>query len=66
MAEAIALGSPANCTGMTPSRRATTEAEAIAWLVDQVPELGPLLDEHLADNHDELLPYVAFAVPRRE
>ena len=44
---------------MPPTRRATTEAEAIAWLVEQVPELGPVLDEHVAYN-DELLSYVAF------
>jgi hypothetical protein len=44
---------------MTPAGRAASEAEAIAWLVDQVPELRPILDEHLADN-DELLSYVAF------
>jgi hypothetical protein len=42
-----------------PARRATTEAEAIAWLIDQVPELRPLVDEHIADN-DELLSYVVF------
>jgi len=44
---------------MTPTERATTEAEAIAWLVDQVPELRPLLDDHVAYN-DELLSYLAF------
>jgi hypothetical protein len=41
------------------TRRPATEAEAIAWLVDHVPELRPLLDEHIADN-EELLPYVVF------
>jgi hypothetical protein len=35
---------------MTPTGRATTEAEAIACLVDQVPELRPLLDEQIAYN----------------
>jgi hypothetical protein len=44
---------------MSESRRPANEAEAIAWLVERVPELRPLLDEHLADN-DELLPYVVF------
>jgi hypothetical protein len=44
---------------LSESRRPANEAEAIAWLVEQVPELRPLLDEHLADN-DELLPYVVF------
>lgn len=42
-----------------PQRRPTNEAEAIEWIVDQVPELRPLLDEHVA-YHDELLPYVVF------
>jgi hypothetical protein len=41
------------------AERPATEADAIAWLVAQVPELRALLDEHLADN-DELLPYVVF------
>jgi len=36
-----------------------TEADTIAWLVSEVPELGALLDEHLADM-GELLPYVVF------
>jgi hypothetical protein len=44
---------------MPVSRRPSNEAEAIAWLVEQVPELRSLLDEHLADN-GELLPYVVF------
>jgi hypothetical protein len=44
---------------MPPISRPTTEAEAISWLVDRVPELGQLLDEHVAFN-DELLPYVVF------
>jgi hypothetical protein len=42
------------------AKRPATEAKAIAWLVAEVPELRPLLDEHLEDNDDELLPYVAF------
>ena len=41
------------------TERPTTEADAIAWLVGEVPELGPLLDEHLEDM-DELLPYLVF------
>lgn len=41
------------------ARHPPTEAEAIAWLVDQVPELRPAFDEHLKD-HDEVLPYVVF------
>ena len=44
---------------MSLARRPTSEAEAIAWLVDQSPELRPLLDEHIADN-EELLAYVVF------
>lgn len=40
----------------------TTEAEAIAWLVDRVPELAPLLAAHLDDNDDELLPYLVFEI----
>jgi hypothetical protein len=36
-----------------------SEADAIGWLVSEVPELQPLLDEHLADN-GELLPYLVF------
>lgn len=43
-----------------PPDRPTTEAEAIAWLVQEVPELRPLLDEHLADNDEELLSYLVF------
>jgi hypothetical protein len=42
-----------------PLERPASEAGAIAWLVDQVPELRPLLDEHLA-YYEELLPYVVF------
>jgi hypothetical protein len=42
-----------------PVQRPSNEAEAIAWLVDQVPELRPLLDEHVAYN-EELLAYVVF------
>jgi hypothetical protein len=44
---------------MTPTDRPATEPDAIVWLVDQVPELRPLLQEHLATN-EELLPYVVF------
>jgi hypothetical protein len=44
---------------MAEVRRPTNEAEAIAWLVERVPELRPLLDEHVRDM-DELLPYVVF------
>jgi hypothetical protein len=39
--------------------RPLDESEAIASLVEKVPELRPLLDQHVADN-DELLPYVVF------
>jgi hypothetical protein len=39
--------------------RPETEADAISWLVVEVPELRPLLDEHLRAN-SELLPYVVF------
>ena len=42
-----------------PMKRPTSEDEAIGWLVDQVPELRPLLDEHLA-HYAELLPYFVF------
>jgi hypothetical protein len=41
------------------AKRPATEADAINWLVAEVPELGPLLNEHLADN-GELLPYLVF------
>jgi hypothetical protein len=41
------------------SRRPTDEAEAIGWLVRNVPERLPILDEHVAYN-DELLRYVVF------
>lgn len=44
---------------MTTARRPSTDADAIAWLVAQVPELTPLLDEHVA-FYEELLPYVLF------
>jgi hypothetical protein len=40
-------------------QRPSSEAEAIEWLVDQVPELRPLLNDHVA-YHEELLPYVVF------
>jgi hypothetical protein len=39
--------------------RPATEAEAIDWLVSQVLELRPLLDEHMA-YYEELLSYVVF------
>jgi hypothetical protein len=39
--------------------RPRTELEAIGWLVREVPELEPLLREHIADN-EETLPYVVF------
>lgn len=41
---------------MAPSTRPSNEPEAIAWLVDRVPELRELLDQHIAFN-EELLPY---------
>ena len=44
---------------MEAASRPLTEADVIAWLVGQVPELGPLLDEHVSFN-GELLPYVVF------
>jgi hypothetical protein len=34
-------GSAADCTDVPPARRATSEAEAIVWLAEQVPELAP-------------------------
>jgi len=45
---------------MTAAPRPTNEAEVITWLVERVPELRPLLEQHLADMDDELLPYVVF------
>jgi hypothetical protein len=39
--------------------RPTSDAEAIAWLVAQVPAFGSMVEEHLA-TFDELLPYVVF------
>jgi hypothetical protein len=39
--------------------RPRDEQAAIAWLVEAVPELGPLLAEHIED-YDEVLPYVIF------
>jgi hypothetical protein len=39
--------------------RPATDSAAIAWLVAEVPELGPLLDSHLAEN-EELLSYLVF------
>lgn len=39
--------------------RPTNEAEAIGFLVERVPELRPLHDEHVADN-GEVLPYIVF------
>jgi len=43
----------------TGSRRPTSEAGAISYLVERVPALRPLLDAHLAE-YGELLPYAAF------
>jgi hypothetical protein len=40
--------------------RPTDELSAIEWLVSEMPELRPVLDEHVADN-DEVLSYPAFA-----
>jgi len=37
-----------------------TTREFVHDLVSAVPELRPLLDEHLADNYGELLPHVLF------
>lgn len=45
---------------MPTDDRPRNEAEAIAWLVAEVPELRPVLDAHLMDMDDELLPYVVF------
>jgi hypothetical protein len=39
--------------------RPTTDQDAIRFLVREVPELAPLLDEHLREN-DGLLTYVVF------
>jgi hypothetical protein len=39
--------------------RPPNETEAIAWLVAEVAELGPLLDAHVSFN-DGLLPYALF------
>jgi hypothetical protein len=44
---------------VVPVQRPSNEAEAIVWLVDHVPELRPLLNEHVAYN-EELLAYVVF------
>lgn len=44
---------------MGAAGRPLTDTDAIAWLVRQVPELSPLLDEHVSFN-GELLPYVVF------
>ncbi len=35
-------------------------AEFVAWLVARHPRLAPILEEHLSDNGDELLPHVLF------
>jgi hypothetical protein len=43
-----------------PGDRPATETDAIVWLVAEVPELRPLLDEHLDYYDGELLPYVVF------
>ena len=45
---------------MVAAHRPATEADAIGWLVAEVPELGPLLDQHIRDNGGWLLPYVVF------
>lgn len=42
---------------MLPSERPVTEVEAVAWLVDSLPELRPFVAEHVADS-DELLAYL--------
>ncbi|MEO7197188.1 MAG: hypothetical protein ABIZ50_01810, partial [Solirubrobacterales bacterium] len=39
--------------------RPATEVAAIDWLVEQVPELAPILDAHM-DYMEELLSYVVF------
>jgi hypothetical protein len=44
---------------MADPTRPADESGAIDWLVEQIPELRPLLEEHLADN-GELLSYVVF------
>ena len=43
---------------MAPVDRPATETDAIVWLVAEVPELRPLLDEHLEDYDGELLRHV--------
>jgi hypothetical protein len=42
-----------------PDGRPATEVAAIDFLVQRVPELAPLIEAHLDDNH-ELLPYLVF------
>lgn len=41
------------------NRRPTTTEDAILFIVERMPELRPLYEEHLRFN-DELLPYVLF------
>lgn len=45
--------------GMPPVDRPANERQALAWIVERVPELRPLLDAHIAD-HGEVLSYVVF------
>jgi hypothetical protein len=49
---------PGTILGMADPKRPANDSEAITWLVEQVPELRPLLEEHLAES--ELLSYVVF------
>lgn len=44
---------------MSDVERPANESGAIAWLVERVPELRALLEQHLEDNR-ELLSYVVF------
>lgn len=44
---------------MSSAERPTTDAGAVEWLAAKVPDLAPLMDQHITD-YDELLPYVLF------
>jgi hypothetical protein len=44
---------------MPSGDRPATESDAIRWLVGEIPDLRPILDEHIV-NYEQLLPYVLF------
>jgi hypothetical protein len=44
---------------MPPVDRPANERQAVAWIVERVPELRPLLDAHISD-HGEVLINVVF------